>query len=722
MSEPSTINPSTDSSSMSDTSITKALQFESKKPDIGALVKAFTDTRTQLQPFVFQCKRNADTRFCRWSGQTWDQRKHTKDIGQQAMPWEGASDMRFFFIDSYIKFLVATIMAAWRRARVTAYPTNNSYSDIRKANRAATFVKWIAGQIPGLYKQSEIALNYLFEKGICVTYQCWRKEIRKLEKCIKLGDFPDEIQQIVLTPEMEQIAIKLAKEYLNSPQFNADYKMDKEKGEEDWSDADIKGILNEIRKEGETYINIEYPAVDRAEIYALTPDEDIFFPPSTIDIQNAPYCFQVMYYTPQEMRMRVQTEDWDSKFVEYCIDHYMGVDNIFLAAGVRQDGSLNVWDKIKDVIQIIHVWRKVTDKEGNLAIYETVMHPNSTTMYGVDRLSDYNHGEYPFVVTKFEDYSKRLYEVRSITEVLKGTQENYKAQLDAKIDRTSLTNLPPILRVYTGLDASGGYIAPATEYKVRSVDEMSWMAPPAVDPIGEEMLKELQKHADTFVGRVSESGVNPVEAQNRMQMYADKWSEHAQKMFKQLWSLWMQYGSDETKYRVTGSQEILTYQRDESEHYDWTIALNTQTNDSEIMEKKLNMVMQLIQQDTTGTISRSKLTNYIMNEIDSNMADDTVSGEGDAQQQSIKDEQGAIGAITSGLDVDLHPNELNQTRANYYMQWYQRPDVQQRLQSDRIIGQIAEKRAKQWQQQIQQFQVNAQTGKLGTAPGTGGEA
>ena len=77
---------------------------------------------------------------------------------------------------------------------------------------------------------------------------------------------------------------------------------------------------------------------------------------------------------------------------------------------------------------------------------------------------------------------------------------------------------------------------------------------------------------------------------------------------------------------------------------------------------------------------------FALNAIDPAMADDVVSGDGDAHDQSIKEEQQAIAAITSGLDVDIPPNEYNQTKAQYYMQWFQRPDVQQRLQQDKIIA------------------------------------
>lgn len=708
----------------------KALEFEAKKPDVPALVGAFKQTRVWADYFIQQCKRNADTRFCRWPGQTFDQRKHTKDLGAQAMPWEGASDMRFYFVDSYIKFLVATIMAAWRRARITANPTNNTFSDIRKANRAASFIKWLASQVSDLYKQSEVALNYLFEKGITVTYQYWQREIRKLEKCVKLGEFAPEIQQIVLTPEMEQHAIQLAKAYLNSPEFNAtydqEYKIDKDGQHhyipsKEWGDSEIKEILAELRESGESYVEVNTPIVDRAGIFSLNPEEDIFFPTSTIDIQNAPYVFQVMYYSPQELRTKVETEGWDEKFVEQCIAEFVGKDNIFLAAGVRMDGTNNVWERLKNMVQLIHVWQKLTTKEGSIAIWETVIHPNTTERFGVHRLSQFNHGEYPFVVTKLEDYSKRLYESRGLPEILKGTQDNIKAQFDAKIDRTNLTNLPPIIEVFTGLDAPGGYIAPASKYRVRDPGELTWMAPPQADPIGPEVVQALVVHADTIVGRPNEA-IDPLESRNRLQMYHDKWAEHCQKMFKQLWALAMQYLPDVVKFRASGSSEILTFEKDMSEVYDFNIALDSQGNDQELNKTKMELIIQLLQQDTSGTIDRSKLMKYAVNMIDSAMGDEVISGNNDAMEQSIKEEQQAIAAITSGLDVDIHPNENNATKAQYYINWFQRPDTQQRLQNDPVVGEIATKRAKQWGQQIQQFQVNAQTGRLGTAPGQDGAA
>jgi hypothetical protein len=48
-----------------------------------------------------------NTRFCRWSGQSDDGKKHADLQGdEKAFPWEGASDTRIFMADEVINSLV----------------------------------------------------------------------------------------------------------------------------------------------------------------------------------------------------------------------------------------------------------------------------------------------------------------------------------------------------------------------------------------------------------------------------------------------------------------------------------------------------------------------------------------------------------------------------------------------------------------------------------------
>jgi hypothetical protein len=53
--------------------------------------------------------------------------------------------------------------------------------------------------------------------------------------------------------------------------------------------------------------------------------------------------------------------------------------------------------------------------------------------------------DYPVVVTKLSEDSKRLYDTTTIPSVLRGIQNQVKVERDSRVDRNSLATLPPIL-------------------------------------------------------------------------------------------------------------------------------------------------------------------------------------------------------------------------------------------------------------------------------------
>jgi len=50
--------------------------------------------------------------------------------------------------------------------------------------------------------------------------------------------------------------------------------------------------------------------------------------------------------------------------------------------------------------------------------------------------------DYPVVVTKLSEDSKRLYDVQSAPDLLRGSQWQVKVEQDSRIDRNSLATLP----------------------------------------------------------------------------------------------------------------------------------------------------------------------------------------------------------------------------------------------------------------------------------------
>lgn len=700
------------------------VQYEVQVPDITAFAASFKENRLRIDPYIMQCKRNMDTRFCRWSGQSNDQRKHATEIGQSALPWEGASDFRYFVIDAAIKALVSGAKAAIKRMRITANPTSSGYFDIRKANHAAMFMRWLMSQVPNLTRQVEILANHLASTGVCVSYQYWQHEEQKLRRMIELGDLPPEEQQLVLTPEQEEVAFQVAKQYLTVKYTEDD--VDDDNDGLLMTDDEIRAMIAELREKGKSVVYYSGVTRNNGAIVALSPFERILFPVYTINVQDAGFVDMIMYYNAQELRQKVEEDGWNKDFVDRLIDTCMGRDNMYMASsGVRMDGTIPILDKIRDVVQVVHRFSKVTDKKGCPVIYETIFHPNITQEmaagdnYGKHAIREDALGEYPFVVTKWEDYSERLYEVRSIVELLSGTQFNLKAFTDAAIDRESITKLPPQKkRMTSGMDADGGYAGPMQTIFVREQDDVQWMPPPPYDVSTTDIRQELKVHMDMLTGMPNEQ-VNPTISQVRTQDFFDKIAEHLAGACKQIYKLSKIYGSDAVWFRVGGSQEMVQYRHEIGDDYDFTTSLDASNNDLEQIKLKVAALGELRQMDQSGIMPSDKFIKLAANVIDPVMADELIGSPQEAQERSVANEDVAIAKVCSGIMLDLTQDEQrNQVQAQRFFQWFQTP-TGQAAANNPLTGEAVQARATQWQFAMQQAQ-NAQIGRLGTTPTNNG--
>ena len=95
------------------------LAFFSETPDIGEL-------RSELQRSLYnggnvaRINSNDDIRLARWDGQSDDGKKHSANLseGEQAFPFEGASDVRCRLVDQTINELVVLLVSSWQLARL----------------------------------------------------------------------------------------------------------------------------------------------------------------------------------------------------------------------------------------------------------------------------------------------------------------------------------------------------------------------------------------------------------------------------------------------------------------------------------------------------------------------------------------------------------------------------------------------------------------------------
>ena len=153
------------------------------------------------------------------------------------------------------------------------------------------------------------------------------------------------------------------------------------------------------------------------------------------------------------MKNKVSTDGWDEDFVDYIIAKYRGVstDSIEREQEGRRSYSLtdNAYEA-EELVEIVHGYQRLIDPDDSSeGIYETIFHKEfsgNEFAPGYAKFELMNgYEDYPVVVTKLSEDSKRLYDTTTVPDLLRGIQNQVKVERDSRIDRNSLSTLPPLL-------------------------------------------------------------------------------------------------------------------------------------------------------------------------------------------------------------------------------------------------------------------------------------
>ena len=178
---------------MQSDSISEALTYVGKEPDIKTLRYAYDETVVELEAYFDLCRTSYDDRRNWWAGKSRDHRKH----GADAFPWEGAADMEAHTIDERITRLVSLFMSSLNRSNVRAFPVVST--DIPRSKVVSSFLKWMvsSGYIPRFKREMELGANYLLERGILITYVGWHREDRRFLQRLDLNQIAQIAPEVV---------------------------------------------------------------------------------------------------------------------------------------------------------------------------------------------------------------------------------------------------------------------------------------------------------------------------------------------------------------------------------------------------------------------------------------------------------------------------------------------------------------------------------------------
>jgi hypothetical protein len=688
---------------MQNDSISESLTYLAEEPDIKTLRYAYDQIVTELEAYFDLCRTSYDDRRNYWPGKSRDHRKH----GSDAFPWEGASDSECHVIDERITRLVSLFMSSLKRANVRAFPVESS--DIVRSKLVSGFLKWMvsSGYIPRFYREMELGANYLLERGILISYVGWHREDRRFLQNLSLqqiSQISPEVSAAIQSGEEDEALVEL---------LIATF--------EGTTPKRAKKALKDLRKNGEAELPIVRRQINAPEVKTLAPDGDFFFPPYVTDPQRAPYCFWRTYYTPQELENKVITDGWDEGFVDYVIEHYRGVsiDSIEREQEGRRSISLtdNAYEA-EELIEITYGYQRLIDQEdGSEGIYCTVFHrefEGNEMAQGYAKFELLNgYEDYPVVVTKLSEDSKRLYDTNTIPSVLRGIQNQVKVERDSRIDRNSLATLPPILHPVGQAPNDWG---PGRMIPYRRKGDLDFAPTPAYNQGSLEMEQTQQTQADRLVGLDENSNISQI----RQQFLVDKFLSHTAEVLRMAFKCFQRFGPDEVFFRVTGTPDPLTFTKgNPDENFDILINFDVQNTDPETVKSKLAQFVQLNQLNANNRLNVDSLLDIAAAEIDPVMADAVLQPVETAQQEVVQGVTDDLSKIYSGIEQPARPAGAS-IAIQVIQQYSQQPDIAQRLQTDPAFAERLQKYAGQYTFQVQQAQ-NAQIGRVGTAPAQMGD-
>jgi hypothetical protein len=666
----------------------ESLVYLDKKPDIGALADAYDTCLIDLDYYFESCLRSYNDRRNIWDGKSDDLRKN----GANAFPWQGASDQEVNVVGERIDMYVALFDQALARSHIKAFPT--SMAAMPKAAVVSGFLKWMrSSYIPDFKRQMELGGNYLMEKGIMVSYVGWNREKRSYLQSVSLEQIAEaspDLVELILSGQDDEMLLDLIQQSFP-----------------DLSTKRAKKAIKDLRKMGVAEIPLPRQTVDSPVVYACAPDGEVMFPSYISDPQRAPYMFWRTFLTAQELEKKVTNEGWDEKWVENAIKTLRGKDSMYLdGEKVKTQTRLPITDD-NDLVMVVYAYQRLIDEEdGSEGIYCTVFHPQTENFAKHELLNGYD--DYPFVVTRLANDQKRMYEVQTFSDILRGPQMQIKTERDSRIDRASLATLPPIMHPAGRPPSDWG---PGRRVPYRRLGEIAFGPIPPRDDGSVESELSMRSQADRAIGLDLE---NPLSSA-RQQYYIGKFLDHVKDVLTMAWKLYQRMGPDEVFFQVTGNPnpQVMT-KGSPDEDFSIMVSFDSLSSDPDTAETQLKNMVQLVQLDRNGIMDVNKLLEFAASSINPIFADYVLQPAEESQQKVQKNVTDDLAKIFAGIEVPAQPNGA-QIAMQLVQAYVQQPDVAARAQSDEAFAARLQKYAGQYQFQLQQAQ-NAEIGRIGTAP------
>lgn len=702
-------------------------EFCELKCELEAMVGDFTA--------VWQRQQEARAlRFNEWDGQSPDGRKYSDVLGEEALPFNGASDARVPLLDGVIQDAKDTAQLLFFRASVQGVPVEPN--DTQRAANISTLVRWLRDREmrAELEDEVELAAECLWadDPGLAIVEVSWLRDTNLVRKPLSLEDLaglyatgetnpdlvaPDDPR---LEPEMLGDFADLATNPVREPEFLA------------WlgtvyplvANSALRKAMRDLKKTGSAELPVPEIRENRPSVTTLRYGEDIFFPIGTANIQSARSIHRREWVNEEVLRERAFTLGWDAAEVEEIIEKGRGQSAIAGTLGHNTPRRGNTFSgpglAVNEEEHLYEIWwsySRRADELGVMGVYCTIWNVACENPLK-NELRRNRHGKYPFVARPRERTSRQLTESRGLTRPLATHQTEIKVQRDARSNFTQLVASPP----YKQRMDRGAFdliVAPNAAVPVMKSDDVEWFAPPGQLPQTSIEMERTTKHeVDEYVGRAT-ADQDPNRIAVKQQRAGDRFFALWREVFLMVLSDCGDFYSPEELARVTGvnGQPAGVTPEDLQGRMDIILEIDARDLNLEYAMKKLDAFAKVATLDPAGTLDRAPLAAWGAFTIDPILARQTVKPSGEVTQKEIDATKSAIAQMAVGIEPDMPVSGINpQLRMQVLMQTVSTsPQLAQMAQQPTPFQKLVENYRRYLQQQITQEQ-NKVVGRLGVTP------
>jgi hypothetical protein len=671
------------------------------KPDCDRLLNDIKDSLNRASAINLwnRLQHNHFTRYVWWPGSAlddWSTRKIPQPGQKPPLPWPNSANLKIRLTDEVVNRWRDYLTVAESRTPVSIVPSDLDMGNDDRMQKAAgwgTVYDYFAEQADlELHRARASWKDIAQEYGHAIIYVGWKVE-KQLEK--RTLDAETVVQLIAwlqmqqaqqqgmpITQDTQAMAEGLAALTVfdedNTALIAALQQIDPE-----MSAKEARRIAPQIRKGKPVDYGVPVVVNMRPDVRALIPGLHVFYPPETVDIQQAQFIVTPEWVSDVQMREYVTTRGWSKEAVEAIIEHAQPgratfFDNISFGTYMAQPINwaltggmiglgVQAWDPAGEKYcrqwQLLTVRYRATDPDTGVPVmYETSFHPDCvnnekvTEQYVFHGWSINDHAQYPFADYKREEYAPSLWDSRGVGELSYSEQAELKEMADFAYNNAQITLRPPY-EISTRSELASKDLAPGAKIVTSSnfgqgikTINIGGDPTPAV-----EVANGAMSRARNYWQIGQDPGMDPLEKQIAAQARVDDYMKCAKRAARLIFATIQQYCPDEVKAGAVNGDpaQINLTKHDIQGSFSVKMDFDVGDLDPKSIESRAKMMREFISPlDNQGLIQIAPLLKVMMQTLFPKSGKLLVASGDEARQQQIDLAKTNLMKALSGIEPD----------------------------------------------------------------------